>query len=376
MFQGRTFPVSLCLLLITAMLIVWMGLSGITRGDELEGSGNFAQKQIIWLALASIAATVCWMIPYQTFKGFSIPFYVLVVIMLIAVYFFPPKFGARRWIPLGPISLQPSELAKLALIMFLSEYLMFRKNHRTLVGLILPFTMTMIPVLLILKEPDLGTALLFFPVLFAMLYTAGAKRWHLVATVLAGIVCSPIVWINMSAEQKSRVTATFMQQDGAAPDMGDGFHLHQSKQMLSLGGVWGSQFGGQAVDDPYAYRLPAGRTDFVYCLVGERLGLFGTLGTLLLYAIFVLSGLHLAATTRDPYGRLMCTGIVTLLATQVVVNTSMTVGLTPITGLTLPLMSYGGSSLVSVGVSIGILLNIAQSPGFDVAGQPFQFPEK
>lgn len=373
MFQGRTISIPFLIVLCTTLLILWLGLSGIARGDELIENGTFAQRQIVWIALGAIVATLTWMFPYQLLKGTSYPLYLLTLVLLVLVYFFPARFGARRWIPLGPISVQPSEIAKLTFIMALSEYLMFRRNHRTVLGLLPPFIMTVLPVLLILKEPDLGTALLFFPVLFGMLYTAGARRWHLIATILLGIAASPVVWMNMSAEQKSRVTAVFLQQDGSAPDMGDGYHLHQSKQLLALGGVWGSEWGGMPVENMRAYQLPASRTDFVFCLVGERWGLAGTLGTLLLFSAFVAGGLQLAARTRDPYGRLLCTGIVSILAAQVVINTAMTVGLAPITGLTLPLMSYGGSSLITTGVSIGLLLNIAQSPGFDVAGQPFHF---
>jgi cell division protein FtsW (lipid II flippase) len=235
--------------------------------------------------------------------------------------------------------------------------------------------MTLVPVLLILKEPDLGTSLLFFPVLFAMLYTAGARRGHLVAAMIAGMAAIPVLWSVMSAEQKSRVTAVFSQTDGGTPDMGDGYHLHQSKQLLALGGTWGSALTGMPVSDPVAYRLPAGRTDFVFCLIGERWGLPGTLGVICLFGLLIASGLHVAAETRDPFCRLLATGIVTIMATQVLINTAMTVGLAPITGLTLPLMSYGGSSLVTTAFGLGLLLSVARSPGFDVAGQPFHFVE-
>ncbi len=183
------------------------------------------------------------------------------------------------------------------------------------------------------------------------------------------------LWTVMSAEQKSRVTAVFLQHDGGQPDTGDGYHLCQSKQLLALGGTWGSAVSGMPLNDPAAYRLPEGRTDFVYCLVGEHLGLPGTLGALALFGILVLTGLQVAAKTRDPFGRLLATGIVSILATQVMINTAMTVGLAPITGLTLPLMSYGGSSLVITAFGLGLLANIARDPGYDLAGQPFQFAE-
>jgi len=359
-------------LAVCSLALVFIGLSGIQRGDELEG-GHYVSRQVVWLFMGCLAAVVAWSFPYRWLRPLSYPGYVLVIGLLVLVFVFPARNGARRWIPLGPLSIQPSELAKIAVILALGEYLMFRKNHRTLPGLIPPFVMAMLPVLLILKEPDLGTALLFFPVLYAMLYIAGAKRRHLLATALAGLAMLPVLWMCMSSEQKSRITAVFQQRDGGTPESGDGYHLFQSKQMLALGGAFGSQFSGDAVDDPAAYLLPAGRTDFVYCLVGERWGLPGTLGTLLIFSCFVAAGLQVAGRTRDPFGRLLATGIVTVMTAQVLINTSMTVGLTPITGLTLPLMSYGGSSLVTTFFCIGLLLNVARSPGFDVAGQPFQF---
>lgn len=373
MSQGRLSSVTCLLIPLTAAGLALLGLSGIYRGDELVSGSAYAPRQFLWLTLAFVAGLAGSVLPYRRLKSVSYPLYVGAIVLLVAVYFFPPRNGSRRWIPLGPMSLQPSELAKLAVILALSQYLMFRRNHRTLWGLIPPFVMTALPVLLILREPDLGTSLLFFPVLFALLYTAGARRWHLFAALLAGVAMLPVLWTCMSGEQKSRVTAVFLQEDGGGAQTGDQYHLYQSKQMLALGGARGSYLAGMPVSDPAAYRLPAGRTDFVYCLVGERWGLAGTLGALVLSGLLILSGLLVAGETRDPFGRLVATGIVTLLGTQVLINSAMTVGLAPITGLTFPLMSYGGSSLVTTGLALGLLLNIGRDPGFDVAGQPFEF---
>jgi len=372
--QNRSVSFPVIAVAFCSLLLVLLGLSGIQRGDQLEG-GAFVPRQIVWIVAGVMSAAVAWMLPYKRLQGISYPFYSVALCLLVLVFFFPPKNGARRWIPLGPISIQPSELAKIALILALGQYLMFRKNHRTVQGLIPPFLMTAIPVLLILKEPDLGTALLFFPVLYAMLFVAGAKRRHLFATLAAGALMLPVLWGVMSAEQKSRVTAVFQQSDGGKPDTGDGYHLYQSKQLLALGGVWGSEWNGPALEDSAAYRLPAGRTDFVYCLIGERWGLFGTLGLQLVFTGLMLSGMLVAARTRDPFGRLIATGIVAILTAQVLINTSMTVGLAPITGLTLPLVSYGGSSFVTTAFCVGLLLNVASDPGFDVAGQPFEFTD-
>ena len=140
-----------------------------------------------------------------------------------------------------------------------------------------------------------------------------------------------------------------------------------------MGGLEGSEFSGPKIDDPRAYRLSNSQTDFVFCLIGERWGFIGATSTLLLYLVFFALGLRIAAKTREPFGRLIAVGIVTLWATQTIINTGMTVGLLPVIGITLPLMSYGGSSLLMAAISLGLLLNVGARPGYEVAGEPFQF---
>lgn len=363
-------------IVVCALTLMLLGLAGISRGDELAGRGSFVMKQTIWISLSIPAMIVATLIPYKSWRRWSYPLFALSLLLLIVVFFFPARNGSRRWIPLGIIYFQPSELAKLAFIMTLSHYLMYRRNYRRLTGLLVPFVLTLIPLGMILREPDLGTSLLFLPVLFAMLFAAGARLRHLVCIGLLGIAVLPILWIGMSAEQKSRVVTLFTQADGGPAPQGDGYHLHQSKQLLALGGTWGSDFAGDSLDDPRAYHLPASRTDFVYCLVGERFGIWGTVLTLLLYLVLIGRGLFIAAATREPYGRLLAIGVVTLFAAQTVINTGMTVGVMPITGMTLPLMSYGGSSLLATAVSLGLLMNVAMRPGYEMTADPFRFQKQ
>jgi rod shape determining protein RodA len=165
----------------------------------------------------------------------------------------------------------------------------------------------------------------------------------------------------------------FTQQDGGEAPTGDGYHLHQSKQVIALGGLSGTEWGGMAVDDPRAWHLPAGRTDFVFSLISERWGILGGGVVLLCYAILFAQGLRIAASTREPFGRLVCVGVVAMLAAQTVINTGMTVGLMPITGLTLPFVSYGGSSLLSTAVAVGLLVSVSLRPGYEISDEPFRF---
>ncbi len=285
----------------------------------------------------------------------------------------PARNGARCWIPLGVFDVQPSEIAKLTFILGLSFYLMHRDNYRRLTGLIAPFLIALVPMGLILREPDLGSAMIFPPVLFAMLFAAGAQRKHLMLVVLLAAAMTPVFWKAMNPEQRSRITALFTQVDSGPNPLGDRYHQHQSKLVLALGGVWGSEVAGTPAEDPSAYRLFAGQTDFVFCWIGERWGLWGGLLTLGLYALLFGRGLMIAAETREPFGRLLAVGITTQLATQTLINAGMTVGLMPIAGITLPLMSYGGSSLLSTAVALGLLINVGLRTGYEIGNEPFEF---
>ncbi len=352
------------------------GLSGIAHGDALSGRGEFFDRQLVWLVISIPSMLAATLVPYHLIKRNSYLLFGLSLVLLLAVYFFPAHNGSRRWIPLGLMNFQPSELAKLAYILALARYLMYRANYRNLTGLLIPFLLSLVPLALILREPDLGTAMLFLPVLYAMLFAAGARTSHLVSIACLGIAVLPVLWMGMSAEQKSRVVTLFVQQDAGRAPSGDGYHLHQSKQVIALGGIWGSQITGMTVDDPHAYHLPAARTDFIFCMIGERWGLAGCSVMLALYLFLFARGLAVAASTREPFGRLIAVGIVALLAAQTIINTGMVVGLMPITGLTLPLASYGGSSLLFTCVAIGLLMNVAMRPGYQMTGEPFRFTKR
>jgi cell division protein FtsW (lipid II flippase) len=350
-----------------------MGLSGIARADELSDGLDLFPRQLIWVMLGLPVAATAAAIPYRRWQGYSGWFLLAVLPLLIVVFWMPPRNGARCWIPLGAFDLQPSELAKLAVIMTLADYLSHRDNFRRWRGLLPPFLLTLIPALLILKEPDLGSAMPFIPVLLAMLFAAGARLHHLLLVLVAGVAFLPVFWQAMNAEQRSRITSVLAQTDGGPAPQGDGYHQHQSKLVISLGAGWGSEWSGQAVGDPDAYHLPAGQTDFVFCWVNERWGLAGAGLVLTLYAALFAQGLRVAAATREPFGRLLAVGIVTLLGTQTAINTAMTVGLMPVAGITLPLMSYGGSSLLVTCVAMGLLINIGSRPGYQLAPRPFVF---
>jgi len=369
--RRRPFP---WLIVVAAALLVLAGWLGITRYEGLtSGGGRLLRLQMVWTGVAAVAMLGASVPSYRIWCRWTYVFFALGLGLLVAVYFTAPVNGARRWIRFGPVGLQPSEFAKIAFVLALARYLMYRENYRSLIGLMLPLGITLVPVLLILREPDLGTAAVFLPVMFVMLFAAGARRIDLAGLAVAGLLVLPLLWTQMSLEQKSRVTALFEQAEPGEKATGDAYHLRQAKQMLALGGVWGSAIAGQAVDDPAAYHLPEAQSDFIFCLLGERFGLVGIGAVLGLYTLLVWRGLAVAAATREPFGRLVAVGLATLVGVQVLINTGMTVGLVPITGLSLPLVSYGGSGLVAQGLLVGLLVNVGMRPGYEVSREPFRY---
>jgi cell division protein FtsW (lipid II flippase) len=232
-----------------------------------------------------------------------------------------------------------------------------------------------VPLLLILREPDLGTALVFLPVLFVMLYAAGARREHLALLTVLAVALLPLVWSHMSREQRSRITALAEQTHAGERPTDDGYHLHQAKQLLALGGWGGSFLLGDATSDRASYYVPEPHTDSIAVVAGERFGLLGWGAVLALFFLLTWRGLRVAEATREPFGRLVAIGIAALLATQVLINTGMLVGLLPITGVALPLVSYGGSSLLSNSLALGLVLNIGLRPGYEVTNEPFRFAD-
>ena len=368
---GVRLPWSIVAAAATLVAIGWLA---IARVEELtEGSSRPLHQQMAFSVIAIVVMLLLTIPSYQVLCRFSYALFLLAIVALMAVYCCAPINRAHRWVHLGPIGLQPSELAKVAFVLALARYLMYRDNYRRLRGLWAPLGLTLVPVLLILKEPDLGTAMIFLPVCFVMLFAAGAKGRDLACVALAGVLALPLLWTQMSVDQKSRITALFDQPPPGRRPSDEAYHLYQAKRFRAMGGVWGSLISGPMSDDPAAYRLPEAQSDFILCVVGERFGLPGTGLVLALYALLVWRALAVARETREPFGRLLATGVATLFAVEVLIHAGMSVGLLPITGLSLPLVSHGGSGLLGHAVALGLLLNVALRPGYEVSNEPFRY---
>jgi cell division protein FtsW (lipid II flippase) len=359
---------------VLAAALMLLGCLGIARSEQLAGSaGRHLARQLLWSAICLAAMLGATVPSYRWLARYSYAAFALALGLLVVVFWFPTVNGAHRWIRLGPVGLQPSEFAKLAFVLALARYLMYRESYRQLWGLAGPLVIALAPLLLILKEPDLGTSLVFLPVLFSMLFAAGARRNHLALVAAVALSLLPLLWSQMSREQKSRVTALAEQTAADERPTEDGYHLHRAKQVLALGGWTGSLFGGETTSDYGAALVPEAHTDSIAVVLGERLGLLGWAVLLTLFWLLVWRALAVAQSTREPFGRLVAVGTGSLIATQAVINMGMHVGLLPITGLTLPLVSYGGSSLLANSLALGLLLNIGLRPGYELTNEPFRF---
>jgi cell division protein FtsW (lipid II flippase) len=357
-------------------------------------------KQIIFLGLALFCMTVFQAIDYRTIGRYSWPFYILSLLMLIYTivpwthvpagsrrpFSVPYVNGAYNWISLGPMNIQPAELTKIAFVMVLSRYLRFRSNYRTVVGLLPPFMLAMTPVALILKQPDLGTAMVFIPALFALLYCAGAKMRHLLAIVAMGALMGPLLWFCGPKEegapglpvfrhmpafvreyQRKRVYAMF--QNDRATLQRTGYQQLWALTAFGSGGILGKGPG----EIPVGMFVPEAHNDMIFALIGEQFGFVGSAAVLIAYIVLFAAGVEIASATREPFGKLVAIGVVALLAGQTFLNLMVATKLLPVTGVTLPFISYGGSSLIASFMAAGLLLNIGQNRPLVMAKNAFDF---
>ena len=397
-WQGRLGGLRLVMLL-AVLLLVLIGLVTIyATSTDLSGRKTtmFAQKQFVWLGLGFLAMAVVNLIPYRTLGRYSNHLFALslalLFLVLIGKYLQLPRLvpsirGATRWIQLIPVDsdsfivkaarIQPSEIAKITYVLALAWYLRHRENYRTLKGLIGPFALTLFPMVLILLEPDLGTVLLFLPILFIVLYAAGARMKHLLTFMFLGLILCPVFYYTpglMKPYQRDRIKVLWNQNTNDPYWLDDsGYQLHRSKVCIGSGQLTGR---GWKLYSIARYEYPPDQhNDFIFAMIAHQWGFLGSMVVLLLYSLVILGAIEIAASQSEPYGRLLAVGIATLLAAQMFINIGMTMGLMPITGMNLPFVSYGGSSLLANFLALGLLINVARHRHLLLTRKPFEFTE-
>ena len=292
---------------------------------------------------------------YKMLQGYGNKLYIFNLIMLLAVMFLGHSaLGAQRWISIGPISIQPSEFSKIIMIISLATVMEHRIGKLNSLHDLLPVAAYVgVPFLLVLKQPDLGTSLVFMAIFLGMLFVCGINLRLLGGLFAAGVAMMPLLWHFLKDYQKMRIMV-FM--DPNVDPLGSGYHIIQSKIAIGSGMLFGKGLF-QGTQSQLNF-LPENHTDFIFAVVGEELGFLGVVVLLLLYLVVLWRGIKIAQDASDIFGRLLAVGITSMLAFHVLVNVGMTLGIMPVTGIPLPLMSYGVSSLTTNIMSIAMLLNI------------------
>ena len=347
------------MLLLMVSGIVTCGLITVysaTHGRLETHLDDFYLKQIYWFGAGLVLMVFVTLVDYQLLSRTAYPLLAFGILLLIIVFFFGRvASGARRWLVFGPFTFQPSELVKVFLVLGLAQY--FTETHREgglrLRDLLIPLVMVVVPFVLIAKQPDLGTALVLFFVASALIFASGFPLKTLLVITGGGVIAMPIGWIFLKDYQKVRVI-TLLNPD--FDPLGAGYHSWQSKIAIGSGGFWGK--GWLAGTQSGLNFLPEKHTDFIFAVFAEEWGFVGTAALIVLYLVLVLRGIHIAYASKDRLGCLIATGVVAMLSVYILFNIGMTVGLTPVVGLPLPLFSYGGSSMLATMVAIGLLLNI------------------
>jgi cell division protein FtsW len=345
-----------CLLVFVGLVMVFSA-SAVMAKERFGSAYGFVIKQLIWAVAGLAAMVVAMRIDYRRYKHPAVVFTILglTTLMLISVFFLDRSHNTHRWFHLGPISFQPSEAAKPALILFLAYFLQNRTRsmddwRNTLLPAIAP---TCIFLALIVFQPDLGTAIACAGITACILFVAGIDLRYFGYAALAAIV--PLYFLIFHvAYRRDRILAFI---NPYSDPQGRGFHIIQSLIAVGTGGVTGV---GLMEGKQKLFYLPEPHTDFIFAVTAEELGLLGAVVIVALFAIFLWRGIRAAIRTEDVFGRFLAVGITSMVVLQAFINISVVLGLMPTKGIPLPFVSYGGSSLFITLACVGVLLNITK----------------
>ncbi|MFH0762514.1 MAG: putative lipid II flippase FtsW [Candidatus Omnitrophota bacterium] len=350
---------SVCVILISIGVVMIYSASSIYAWERYGDGFFFLKRHLVFLVIGLFSAFMVMSYDYKKIRRLAKPLLILSLLLLILVLI--PGIGrevsgARRWFRFKFISFQPSELANLAIIIYIADFI--ARKH----SLIKDFTKGFLPPifilglysLLIVIQPDLGTSLAMVMVVFLMLFIAGARLTYLVSLLLAGL---PLLYFLIFSVPYRRMRILAFLNPWLDP-RGSGFQIIQSQIALGSGGVFGVGLGHSKQK---LFYLPAAHTDFIFSIIGEELGLLGTLGVIVLFIIFVRQGLKIIKNSTDQFGYFLALGLVLMIVLKAIINIGVSCGVFPTKGLPLPFISYGGSSFVFDLVSVGILLNISRS---------------
>lgn len=342
----------------TILAMAILGILSVYSANAL-GTSAFRKalylRQMLWVGMGLVALTLACTVSYRTLARFAyVIFGFSLVLLLLVLIIGKAGLGAHRWIRIAGFTFQPSEFAKLGLVLFLARYF---DDHREALHqprtMLLPAIMTGACMLLVLKQPDLGTALLLVFISLTMMLMLGLHWRYLVPPLVVGAVLAPIAWTFLKDYQRRRLLV-FVNPD--LDPLGASYHIAQSKIAVGSGGVFGK--GWLAATQSQLNFLPLNHTDFIFAVLAEQWGFLGCLVVLLVYFYLITRGFQIAQECTDLFASLLAAGVSAMLAIQVLINIAMVLGMMPVVGIPLPLLSYGGSSLLVTMLSLGLLLNL------------------
>ena len=352
------------LLLLAALLLSGIGfmMIGAATASTREAVGLdptfFLQRQLLAFALGLVSAIAITLFDYRTYRAWSVVGYVLALVLLAGVLVAGREInGAQAWFVIGPFQFQPSEFAKVAMILVLAAHFHeYREEALGLRALVEALAFAAFPMLLILLQPDFGTFIVFVCIVFGILLMAGVHVRYLFALVGMGIsaIAAALQLGIVKQYQLDRLTAFLDPENSDA--LGAAYNVLQAQIAVGSGRFFGQGLG-QGTQTNAGF-VPENQTDFIFTVVGEQTGFFGSLLMLAIFGVLIWRGLRIAATSRDTFGTLIAAGVISVFAFQLFINVGMAIGIMPVTGLPLPFISYGGTSLIASWIMIGLLQNV------------------
>ncbi len=343
-------------IVLVIALIGILNLYSATAKIEMAGTPYYL-KQIFWLLIGLVVMVTIAFIEYRFYSDFAYIVYSVALFLLIVVLVYGIiTSGAQRWVKIGSLSFQPSEFVKISLILALAKFFHQPPDRKgyPLKQLPFPFLLLVLPMVLILKQPDLGTAIILLLVFFSILIFVKIRWTSLLTIGLTGAAAVPLLW-NLLKEYQKRRIITFFNPD--LDPLGAGYHLIQSKIAVGSGGIIGKGFL-KGTQSKLGF-LPEQQTDFIFSALGEEWGLIGSFFVIGLYVAFILWGIGIAVQAKDRFSAILAFGVVAMLFWHVFINIGMVLGMMPVVGIPLPLLSYGGSFIVSTLIGVGLLLNVS-----------------
>jgi rod shape determining protein RodA len=360
MFDRRLLEDFDWVLLFITVLISTIGFVAIYSASNSYGTVTpYFQKQVLWFFIGLGVMVIAVMIDYRFILRFAPLLHLIMIAFLILVLVYGTGgAGTRveRWLQIGPVFFQPSEFAKFSLILYFAQY--FSESRR--IGdlgareIIWPVIVTLVPFFLIVKQPDLGTAVMLIFIFFAVIFLVGIRIKLVLFSTLLAVISIPFIWIFLLKQYQRERIFTLVSPE--MDPLGQGYQIIQSKIAVGSGLLWGKGYlqGTQALLD----FLPARHTDFIFSVFTEEWGFVGGVLLVLLYAFLILWCLRFVGKTKNRSGSILTVGIVAILTSQIVINIGMVIGLLPVVGMPLPFMSYGGSAMLSHMIGIGLILNV------------------